>query len=222
MMNKNTLLILAAASIAAITSCINDTKKPGYTYMPDMAKSVAVETYDQSRVQDLTGTKLSALKPPVGTIPYAQGHPMHRSDYMPYHHPNNTDGEMASENDKNPLETSDENIQAGKRSFEIYCAPCHGVEGKADGSVTLANNHAFPMSAGFSYFTDVNLKIPEGRMFYYTQYGKGIMGSYATQLNTLERWQVIMYVKKMQADYIKSNMAAAPKAEEKTDPKKKS
>jgi hypothetical protein len=36
-------------------------------------------------------------------------------------------------------------------------------------------------------------------MFYSVTYGKNKMGSYASQINTRQRWMVIAYIKSMQA-----------------------
>ncbi len=41
--------------------------------------------------------------------------------------------------------------------------------------------------------------MPEGQMFYSVTYGKNKMGSYASQLNTKQRWMVIAYIKSKQA-----------------------
>jgi len=177
---------------------------------------VSVETYDESKNPDInanrTSNKFSALQPVKGTVPCAQGIVPFKNDeysnetsYKPYHHEFSPEGEKASDADKNPLEKNEINLTEGKRLYEIYCSPCHGKEGNADGSVTIANNHAFPMGAPFSYYTEANLAITEGHMFYITQYGRNSMGSYASQLNPNERWKVIMYVKQMQADYMAKN-----------------
>jgi mono/diheme cytochrome c family protein len=42
--------------------------------------------------------------------------------------------------------------------------------------------------------------MPEGQMFYSVTYGKNLMGSYASQLNRKQRWQVIRYIKTKQAE----------------------
>jgi hypothetical protein len=41
--------------------------------------------------------------------------------------------------------------------------------------------------------------MPEGQMFYSITYGKNMMGSYASQLSTEQRWMVIKYIKSKQA-----------------------
>jgi mono/diheme cytochrome c family protein len=228
---RNKLLLTGSFALAIFaSSCFRDAKKPGLEYMPDMAHPVSVETYDESKNPDInanrTSNKFSALQPVKGTVPTAQGMlPFKNEDYdnttsyKPYHHEFSPEGEKASDADLNPLEKTEINLTEGKRLYEIYCSPCHGKEGNADGTVTIANNHAFPMGAPFSYFTDANLAITEGHMFYITQYGRNSMGSYASQLNPNERWKVIMYVKQMQADYTSKNSAS--KKEEKKDDKKK-
>ena len=41
--------------------------------------------------------------------------------------------------------------------------------------------------------------LPEGKMYHTITYGKGVMGSHASQLNKEERWLVVHYVKYLQA-----------------------
>ncbi|HMV15432.1 MAG TPA: cytochrome c, partial [Chitinophagales bacterium] len=40
------------------------------------------------------------------------------------------------------------------------------------------------------------LSLPDGKRYHTVMYGKGLMGSYASQLNHKERWLVLSYVKK--------------------------
>jgi hypothetical protein len=40
--------------------------------------------------------------------------------------------------------------------------------------------------------------LQEGKMFHTLTYGKGLMGQHASQLNQLQRWQVLEYVKCLQ------------------------
>ena len=41
--------------------------------------------------------------------------------------------------------------------------------------------------------------MPDGQMFYSVTYGKNKMGSYASQLDSRQRWMVIDYIKSKQA-----------------------
>jgi mono/diheme cytochrome c family protein len=40
----------------------------------------------------------------------------------------------------------------------------------------------------------------EGRIYHGIVYGKNAMGSYASQLDTKQRWQVVAYIKKIQSE----------------------
>jgi len=51
--------------------------------------------------------------------------------------------------------------------------------------------------------------MPEGQMFYSVTYGKNKMGSYASQLNTKQRWMVIAYIKSKQSAGKSTSGAAA-------------
>jgi uncharacterized protein YgiM (DUF1202 family) len=43
------------------------------------------------------------------------------------------------------------------------------------------------------------MNMPEGQMFYSIEYGKNMMGSYASQLNRKQRWMIVQYIKAKQA-----------------------
>jgi len=45
----------------------------------------------------------------------------------------------------------------------------------------------------------ITLNMPDGQMFYSVTYGKNMMGSYASQLNRKQRWEIIYYIKHKQA-----------------------
>ena len=49
-----------------------------------------------------------------------------------------------------------------------------------------------------NFMADDMKAMPEGTMFHSVTYGKGQMGSYASQLNTKQRWEVIAYIKAKQ------------------------
>ena len=53
---------------------------------------------------------------------------------------------------------------------------------------------------GVPSYDDAGRAITEGSIYHAIYYGKNAMGSYATQLNEEERWQVVAYVEKLKAD----------------------
>ena len=97
--------------------------------------------------------------------------------------------EVAARELHNPLSPTPENLQAGKKLFDIYCAPCHGVSGQGNGP---ASTTALPAA---------NLTSPliqqqsDGMIYSTIRYGRLAMPEYQESLSPQERWQVILYVR---------------------------
>ena len=160
----------------SITSCF-DKKKPNYRYMPNMYTSLAVETYSE---HELLPNGQAALTPVKGTI--SRG-------WMPYEYENTLEGKaLATKELKMPLAVNEENLTKGKELFNIYCAICHGNKG--DGQGTLVKREKF---LGIPSLADKGRNITEGDIYYVMMYGLNSMGSYASQTNEKERWQITMH-----------------------------
>ncbi|MFP5469973.1 MAG: c-type cytochrome [Bacteroidia bacterium] len=193
---KYTIFFGISALVA--TSCTKHEDSPGYEYMPDMYRSPAIEAYvdygliGDSVAEDLQNT-LSAKLPPTGTIAY-NTNAIEASVEMPYIYPNTIEGyEAAGLQLKNPLKFSEADLEKGKDLYTKFCQHCHGTTGKGDGGVITYGRHSKPGAF------DVALKdLPEGKMFHTLTYGKGMMGSHASQLTKTERWKIIFYVQALQ------------------------
>ena len=179
---KNFKLIIALVVFASIISC-NDKRTPQVQYMPDMYVSVpynvngADAPYNNGEVN---------LKPVAGTIPRG-GHPA-------YDIPNTNDGyELAKTTVTNPLEATEENLENGKAMYDIYCASCHGKKG--DGNGVLSQRDKF---SGIPNYKDRDINA--GSIYHVIMYGKGIMGSHASQVTYTERWQIVQYVEKLRSE----------------------
>ena len=162
--------------ILSVTSCF-DKKKPNYRYMPNMYTSLAVETYSE---HELLPNGQAALTPVKGTI--SRG-------WMPYEYENTLVGKaLATKELKMPLAVNEENLTKGKELFNIYCAICHGNKG--DGQGTLVKREKF---LGIPSLADKGRNITEGDIYHVMMYGLNSMGSYASQTNEKERWQITMH-----------------------------
>ena len=201
-MIKKSLIITGGliGIIILMQSCSDSPRRtPGWEYMPDMAHPVAYETYITNGV---FADSMNAQKSPDGTIPIYQGMLGVESSYMPFHYPNTTEGyEAAGAEVKNPLTIDQDVLDEGKRLFNIYCAICHGEDGKASGHIVTGANVKSKFPPPPSYFSDNLLALPEGKMFFTVHYGKNMMGSYAQQLDRIQIWKVISYVRSMQDAY---------------------
>lgn len=190
--------------VVTITSCGNK-RTPGKIYMPDMAYSRAYETYAQrdsalftSDPTDL-GHKIFFNNQPVagtnkrsGNFPYSL--PYDSNEYkMKYTLPNDSNGYKMSATVKNPLgPLSHIDSLEASRLFNINCAICHGAKGTANG----------PLSSKIGAIANLTLPLyvsmADGTMFHSIQYGKNNMGSYASQLNSKQRWMIIQYIRTLQ------------------------
>lgn len=181
--------------LSTLTSCNNVPDSPGWEYMPDMYRSSSYETNSEN---SLFTDSMSNRLPVEGTI--SQGH-IPNSDFssfkIPYPYKNDSAGyENAGKELKDPFPPSAENIAEGKILYEKFCMQCHGKTGQSDGAVVTAGN--FPPPPAYNSPQLQNL--PEGKMFHSIQYGKGLMGSHASQLTTEERWKIIRYVQVLQGN----------------------
>lgn len=188
-MNKKMIIAACLVVTLIMVACNNVRRNPGRTYVPDMAYSRAHETYSSTQELEKQGIHYNAM-PVEGTI--AQG------DMFPYPYKNDSLGYAMSASVKNPLDTSTINMVEAERLYLIFCGICHGA--KLDGNGPLFNGGDGPYPAAPRNFMDQAMKdLPEGTMFHSATYGKNLMGSYASQLSTEQRWMVIAYIKSKQA-----------------------
>jgi mono/diheme cytochrome c family protein len=187
-MKKFLIITGCIAVIVAATSCQRTRRGTGHAYMPDMGYSVAFETYapSQERLDKYTAHYNS--KPVEGAIA--------RGDAFPYKLKNDSAGLLQAASVTSPLTALDENeMQEAGRLYLVNCGICHGP--KLDGNGPLYKGGDGPFTSKPADLAAS--KMTEGSMFHVATYGKGQMGSYASQLNTKQRWMVISYIKSKQA-----------------------
>lgn len=109
----------------------------------------------------------------------------------------------------NPLPPLDPvKLKEAERLYLVNCGICHGA--KLDGNGPLYNDGNGPYAAApRNLVTDPVLSMPDGQIFYSLTYGKNLMGSYASQLSTTQRWMVIHYIRSKQPAG-KTAIAVAP------------
>ena len=103
---------------------------------------------------------------------------------------------------ENPLELTEDLFRRGQSQFEIYCAVCHGADGRGNG---LVNQRAQRILATTwtppSNLLESNLhsgQYPDGKLFSTISYGIRKMGGYASQMDARDRWAVVAYVRALQ------------------------
>ena len=192
---------VALTAMSIFASCGKmDPNSPGVEYMPDMYRS---PSYESNAFTTFLGDSVQANRLPVsGTI--ARG-------FMPYTLTNDSTGYgIAGRTLRDPFPANAEIIGEGKVIYTKFCVHCHGDAGHGDGKVGLKLPGPPPAYDG-------PLKdLPEGKMFHTITYGKGLMGSHASQLTVAERWKVVRYVQTLQG---KKETASADSTSSKTPAK---
>jgi mono/diheme cytochrome c family protein len=189
----------------------------GSEYMPDMAHSVAYEAntygyYYNNRwgSKDEYHAMVQPRKPVAGTIargemssydgsssPNAISYTPNGS--VPYHYGDSEEerARAIAEIINNPYPITDAGLDKGKDLYITFCGICHGDKG--DGLGYLARDGGkYPVAPA-------NLLLPEfvdasnGRYYHTLMYGRNKMGAYKDKISYEERWEVIHYIRSLQA-----------------------
>ena len=175
------------AFVFVLSSCHNSrNRKIQYMGDTDMYEAVPYEAYSADHPVFKDG--MSAQAPVTGTV--ARGK-------VPYDYPDTEWGyQTAKDSLYSPIKATKENLKNGKYLFEMYCAVCHGKTG--DGQGALVKKEKF---LGVPNYMERDLR--QGNIYHVIMYGKGMMGSHASQLRSKERWQVTLYVEQLRKKLLK-------------------
>jgi mono/diheme cytochrome c family protein len=98
-------------------------------------------------------------------------------------------------------------VDRGRERYNIYCAPCHGYDGRGEGAVPkrvasmggswLARNlvEAVPKDGKAG---GVAIAMPNGQLFNTISNGYNTMQGYAAQISVEDRWAIVLYVRALQ------------------------
>lgn len=100
---------------------------------------------------------------------------------------------------KNPFLISKESLRNGKELYTIYCGLCHGDKGDGNGFLYDHPEAKYPAKPA-NLVSDDFIASSEGRYYHAIMFGKNVMGSYADKLSYTERWNVIQYIRSLQAN----------------------
>ncbi|MGD2063742.1 MAG: cytochrome c [Nitrospirota bacterium] len=137
-------------------------------------------SHDLFRMPSVRPLAVPPRNMPPGTLPVAGGEPaMSRR--------------MADGTLHNPLAPTESHLQRGEWLFQTYCMPCHGKDGAGDGPVArlmvlpppdLTFAQPAQRSDGYLYATIRN--------------GSIVMPAYGDAMSADERWQVVLFLRKLQ------------------------
>lgn len=202
MLKKSTIHKLFAFGLAGLVlvACKQEENHRGYQYMPDMYDGPALEAYSPT---DLFSDSTSAREPVKGTIPRGfMSYTDYGADAAGY------DSAKAYMQMPASIVADEKTMAEAKELYTIFCGHCHGDKGMGQG--VLVKNEKF---LGVPNYADRDINY--GTIFHVVTYGKGVMGSHASQVTPEERWKIALYVMQLRDELTAPAEEEAP-AEETT------
>jgi hypothetical protein len=92
-----------------------------------------------------------------------------------------------------PVEISLEMLERGRERYDIFCAPCHGLDGYGQGMIV---QRGFP--APQSFHIDRIRQAPDGHIYSAISNGFGRMFAYGYRVPPADRWAITAYVRVLQ------------------------
>ena len=161
-----------ATAVIAVTACAETRRE--YHYFDDMHYSPAGDT---AKI-DKYGKRQYDMLAPENTISV--------NGIAAYPYKKDIDTDLATKELKAPANVD---LKRGEKQYLIYCAPCHGAQGIADGPVSkkfagvrkLANERADTFAIS--------------KIYHIATVGQGAMAGYAPQVQEQDRWNISAYIK---------------------------
>lgn len=165
-------IFLIALSLIAVSGCAETRRE--YKYFLDMHYSPGGDTAKFDNI----GKRAYDMYEPENTVAY-NGAPA-------YSYKKDADVEVAARELKAP---ANYDRKRGYEKYQVFCAPCHGAQGLADGPVArkfagvrkLTNERADAFSAA--------------KIYHIATAGQGAMQGYAPQVQEQDRWNIALYIK---------------------------
>ncbi|MEL7148228.1 MAG: cytochrome c [Bacteroidota bacterium] len=203
-------LIICLAITALLSSCAAKDDFAGVEYAPQMYHSTPYEPLSQvtdksqgewldSNPEDEHGEfynsnpynphRMTMRKPVANTVRTNPNRNYLRE--LPYRL--EKDSLDAAAAVKSPVADSPEALKEGKALYDRFCEHCHGEKG-------LGNGLVGQVYLGVPAYNSAAIKDkPEGHIFHVITHGKGRMGAHASQISVEDRWKIVKYVQKLQA-----------------------
>ncbi|MFZ1703702.1 MAG: cytochrome c [Saprospiraceae bacterium] len=224
MTNQKIILYLVAGLI--LISVLFSCQQPGNNvtgseYMPDMAHSVAYEAntyayYYNNRwgTEEELHKMVQPRLPLAGTIARGiaggnvgfgasdsnMGVAFNANGAKPYYYVDTEEDRTRASNEliNNPFPITDDGLGRGKLLYNIYCSTCHGEKGDGAGYLLRDDGGKYPVQPA-NFLSDDFMAASNGRYYHGIVFGKNLMSGYTDKLSYEERWQVIHYIRSMQA-----------------------
>jgi mono/diheme cytochrome c family protein len=152
------------------------------------AAGISGSASDMDRMMSFEGELTNAgISIPVnGSVPY------------PYVDTEESRLQAAADIIQNPFPIQDAKMKEAKELYNIYCGICHGEKGDGAGYLVREDGGKYPAQPA-NLLLDNYIDLSNGQYYHAIMYGKNVMGGYSDKLSYEERWQVIHYIRTLQA-----------------------
>ena len=106
-----------------------------------------------------------------------------------------------------PYEVTREVLARGRRSYDVYCSPCHDRTGEGDGTIVQRGMRRPP-----SFHAERLRDAPPGYFFDVITNGFGAMFDYSDRIGAEDRWAIVAWVRVLQRSR-NATLADVPPAE---------
>lgn len=211
--------------LVLLSACGAKNNNPGREYMPDMVHPISYKAnyydyyyYNRWGTPEEYHEMAQPRKPVEGTMPRGyigiansknftqriiqmeamKGYPM--NSHVPFYYDDTDDDRKAATHEitENPFPITEARLKKGSELYEIYCGICHGSGADGDGYLVRDDGGKYP-AAPTNLLTDEFIDTTAGAFYYTIMHGKNVMGSYASKLSYEDRWDVIHYIRSLQA-----------------------
>lgn len=223
------ILLAAVAAAAMQACSPAEGNFAGSEYMPDMGHSVAIEanvygaykynTWDKESTAPKADFVRNITQPVLGTVPrgYAgvalggaadaaasqiNGMVVPVNGQVPYYYADTEEERLRATAEilANPFPITAAGLEKGKELYNIFCGVCHGEKGNGLGYLYAEENpNAKYPAAPANFLNEEFSAASNGRYYHAIMHGKNVMGGYADKLSYEERWQVIHWIRALQA-----------------------
>ena len=170
--------LVATALALTLVACADIRRE--YHYFDDMHYSPGGDTAKF----DNRGKRMYDMLEPENTFAY-NGAPA-------YPYKKDADVELAARELKAPATVD---IKRGEKKYQIYCAPCHGAQGYADGAVAKKFAGVRPLATAAGKAAERAEAFPISKIYHIATAGQGLMQGYAPQVQEQDRWNIAAYIK---------------------------
>lgn len=140
--------------------------------------------YEPLEKSDFFPDSLASRQPVPGTVARGQ---LRNDEHL---YSGRVNGELAT---TMPIPVTRELLERGRERYNIYCSPCHGLDGYGEGIIVKRGLRQPP-----SFHIDRLREESPGHYFDVMTNGLGAMFSYASRVQPEDRWAITAYIRALQ------------------------